>query len=105
MTALILIPIFIVIAAAMWEFASFKSYDGYASTKTQKNYMDLNPMDLKLNMYNKKILSWNSLAYDFISYAPSILCKYYINDVGMVPRWSKLHKKINEYYKIANNKL
>lgn len=81
------------------EIATFIVFGCFASKKDTELLMNLDPKNLELNKYSKSILRTEP----FISTLPfSIFAKYYINDKGIVPRWSKLHKKIKEYYIIAN---
>lgn len=83
---------------AIIEFVTFIVYDGFVSKQTTDVYMNLDESKLRLNTYNPSILMTNC----YISKVPfSIFSKYHINGQGSVPRWSKLHKRINEYYAIA----
>lgn len=66
--------------------------------------MNLNHIvDYEINPLDNEILSlYNYSPGMYISHKGfSIVSKYYINREGIVPKWSKLHKKIEEYYRIA----
>lgn len=68
---------------------------------------DYNIDDYSLNQFNSTIIN----AYDnqektpYISTTPfpSLLFKYYIENNGIVPRWSRLHKKIDQKFKQLKN--
>lgn len=78
---------------------------GYFIPKNvELKYMNMVESDFRLNSVDPTILSMTKNG-NFISKLPfRIFAKYYIWNLGIVPRWSKLHKKIDEYYKIANGK-
>lgn len=76
----------------------FITYGGFVSKQITDVYMNLDESELRLNTFNPSILATNC----YIAKTPfNIFSKYYINGQGTVPRWSKLHKRINEYYAIA----
>ena len=67
-----------------------------------------------LNQIPRDRIVFNSVSYEmlllkglpYISKGTTLLCKYNIDGLGMVFRWSKLSRKIDEMYKIAwENKL
>lgn len=81
------------------ETSTFVVYGCFVSKKDTELLMNLDPKNIELNAYDKSMLCTRP----FITTLPfSVIAKYYINDKGIVPRWSKLHKKIKEYYIIAN---
>lgn len=83
---------------AIMQLATFITYGGFVSKQITDEYMNLDESELRLNTLNPSILSTNCC----IATVPfSIFSKYYINGQGTVPRWSKLHKRINEYFAIA----
>jgi hypothetical protein len=57
----------------------------------------------KYTLNSKSIIndySYNNYDPNFISDSiPSLLSKYYIDGVGLVPRWSKMHKLISQRFK------
>lgn len=80
------------------EISSFSVYGKFVSKEVEDIYMKLDESKLRLNSLNPQILSTTY----FIAPIPfGILCKYYINGIGSVPRWSRLHKRITQYYVIA----
>lgn len=83
---------------AIMQLATFITYGGFVSKQITDVYMNLDESELRLNTFNPSILATNC----YIDKTPfSIFSKYYIDGQGTVPRWSKLHKRINEYYAIA----
>ena len=83
---------------AIMEFATFMVYGGFVSKQITDVYMNLDENKLRLNQFNPSILSTNC----YISNVPfSLFSKYYISGLGIIPRWSKLHKRVNEYFAIA----
>lgn len=80
------------------EFVTLGVYGSFVSSVIQSKYMDLKEDEYYLNSLAPKILMLKSHR-GFISTLPfSIFSKYYISGVGVVPRWSKLHKQIEKYY-------
>lgn len=83
---------------AIMELVTFVIYGGFVSKHIADVYMILDESKLRLNQFNPSILATNR----YISNVPfSLFSKYYINGLGTVPRWSKLHKRVNEYFAIA----
>ena len=83
---------------AIAEFATFMTYGGFVSKQIADVYMNLDESKLRLNQFNPSILSTNC----YITNVPfSIFSKYHISGLGTIPRWSKLHKRVNEYFAIA----
>lgn len=80
------------------ESVCFFVYGGYVSKEISSIYMNLEEKDLRLNSFDPTILSCK---YFVSKTHTSLTSCYYINGFGMIPRWSKLHKKIKEYYAIA----
>lgn len=83
---------------AINEFATFMIYGGFVSKQITDVYMNLDESKLSLNEFNPSILSTNCYIAN-VSF--SIFSKYYISELGTIPRWSKLHKRVNEYFAIA----
>jgi len=83
---------------AIMELSTFIIYGGFISKQIEEVYMDLDESALRLNPYDHGILCTNP----YIASVPfSVFAKYHISGIGRVPRWSKLHKRINEYFAIA----
>lgn len=80
----------------IFELIGFSVYGFPVSKETAKLFMDI--PQRKLNPYNMSILTGSPYIAK-VSF--SLFTKYYIDGVGTVWRWSKLHKRIEEYYKIA----
>lgn len=94
---MIIIYCLLVIVAIM-EFATFITYGWFVSKQITDVYMNLDESKLRLNQFNPSILSTNC----YITNVPfSIFSKYHISGLGTIPRWSKLHKRVNEYFAIA----
>jgi hypothetical protein len=53
--------------------------------------------DCKLNMYNPTILTSGRLPY-VSNVVFSLFGKYYMNEVGVIPRWTKMHKLIRQAF-------
>lgn len=87
----------------IFEFATFIVYGGFVSKQITDEFMNLDQSKLSINQYNSTILmDWSKYPVRGISTLPfSIFSKYYISDVGTIPRWSKLHKQIKLYYEVA----
>ncbi len=80
-------------------------YGKFVSKETEYLYSNLDINRLKLNSHNHSILR-NSNTTSYITNVPfSIFSRYYISECGTIPRWSKLHTKVKEYFVIANNNL
>ena len=89
---------FLLWLVAIMEFATFIVYGWFVSKQITDVYMNLDESKLRLNQFNPSILETNC----YITNVPfSIFSKYHIEGLGTVPRWSKLHKRINEYFAIA----
>jgi hypothetical protein len=77
---------------------SILSASGFVSKQITDVYINLDESKLSLNQFNSSILNTNC----YIKKVPfSIFSKYYISTLGTIPRWSKLHKRVNEYFIIA----
>lgn len=98
---IITIIITIISLSLIFEINIILTYSGFISKKDEKFYSNLT--EYKLNIYNDKLLCVYILnkKITFIAPIKSVFFKYYINGVGVVPKYSKLHKKIKEYYKKA----
>lgn len=80
------------------EFINFIVYGGFVSKQVTDVYMNLDESELRLNQFDPSILSTNC---HISNVGFSVFSKYYIYKLGTIPRWSKLHKRVNEYFAIA----
>ena len=87
----------IAVFLAFTEIPTFLTYGGFISGHIAESLMHLNEGELRLNMYNPSILATTP----YISTHGSVFSKYHVENLGVVFRWSKLHKRIEEYYAIA----
>lgn len=84
---------------AISELSIFIAYGGFISKEMAKTFMDLNIYLMSINPYNSSMLSLGVNHSIYVTKIPvSIMCKYHIAGVGIVPRFSKLHYKIEKYY-------
>lgn len=82
---------------AVSEFATVISMGRFIPKKIRNAFMHLDTTKMRLNRYDPSILNLNKNMW--VTNTPlSILSKYYINNFGTVPRWSKLHREIERYY-------
>ena len=88
----------------IFEIAAIIVYGIVTSKEITAKYMNLDQTKLYLNSYDRTLLltfEFNYLCIRKLTFLSRLIAEYYISDVGMVLRWSKLHKRIKEYYKIA----
>jgi len=71
----------------------------YVSPKKAMRYLNMKPNEYCRNMIDGSMLHLNGCT-NFITptLLPAFTYKYYINDVGVVWRFGKLHRQIKEYY-------
>ncbi len=88
------------------ESATFIVMGPYRYTKEDQWFMEgLLASGTSLNQFNHKILSIGQHHEFFAAPVPwSFFAKYYIHNVGLIPRWSKSHRLIKQYYKQAKAK-
>jgi hypothetical protein len=84
------------------ELIPFFVYGWFISKKTKLLYSGVEKSDYRLNRYDDTILMFKNKQH--ISRHSSIFWKYHIYNLGVVPRWSSLHKEIQRYYNIASEK-
>lgn len=89
---------FLLSIVAFAELSAFFVYGGFVSKETTDVYMNLDESKLRLNQFNSSILA-TPCYITHISF--SILSKYHISGLGRIPRWSKLHKRVKQYFEIA----
>lgn len=98
---MIIIPCWLLMIFIATEVATFSVYGRFISKEVTDTYMNLDESKLILNKYNPSILETNMSG--FITNIPfSIFSKYYISGLGTIPKWSKLHKRVEEYFAIAS---
>lgn len=108
MTVVLILIIFVGVS----EFATFSTYGKFLKDKEVFDYLyefepfEKNPFDNKIlgpafdkeNMFSesnmKRFRSGNFISHTRLS----LLSKYYISGLGIVPRWSDAHKTINKLY-------
>lgn len=101
---MIAILILLVILFVSAEAANLICYGKYLSEKECEEYLNLDLSAIRLNTYDSSILYLSPTLSNFtFPIIFQFFGKYYIYGVGIVPRWSKLHKRIKEYYQIAKN--
>lgn len=99
----------LVAIVAIMEFTIFIVYGGFVSKQITDVYMNLDESKLRLNQFDPSILQRMIIddqqfvsTGSYITNVPfGIFSKYYINGLGTIPRWSKLHKRVNEYFAIV----
>ena len=78
------------------EIATILTYGVFISKEVEEAFMNINKSDIHLNYHDPSILMVRNT---FITNLPfSLFSKYYIENIGTIPRWSKLHKKIKQYH-------
>lgn len=95
------ITIIIILLLGYNEFVMWKTYGKYVA---DPNLVDLTGYEL--NGFDKNIMGGYNLriATNFISKTNSLMCSYFINNIGLVLRGSKLHYKIKAKFKELNSK-
>lgn len=103
MTFVYIILILLLLLFIIIEISCYLVYGPFISKEFQKYFLNLEKSDYSLNSFDSSILIIrNTKSIYRLSFR--LLCKYYITGVGQVPRWTKLHTKIEEYYLIAIEK-
>ena len=73
------------------------TYGLFISKEDEKNFLDMDYSESYLNPYDKTIIDVGS---HFITNLPiGFFAKYYISDIGIIPRWSPLHNKVKTLLK------
>ena len=107
--------IFLILIVGCFEFATFSTYGKFLKNEEVFDYLyefepfEKNPFDNGIlgPAFNKEDMFGESnmkrfKSNKFISHTKfSLLSKYYISGLGIVPRWSEAHKTINKLYKNA----
>lgn len=86
---------------AILQFANYMTYGRILTEKDMEHLLLLDEDTFTLNQFDSEIMYMFERGYTAplpLSFL-NPLCKYYINDVGQVPRWSKLHKKIERCFR------
>ena len=82
------------------ELSTTLVYGWFVSKEVTDVYMNLDEDQLTLNQFNPSILMIGHRTY--ITNVPfSFFNVFHIEGQGRIPRWSKLHNKVNEYFAIA----
>lgn len=98
MTFIIIILLSLIIIP---EIIAFIAYGGFISNELAELYMDLDESKIQISFFNSTIFrpfGYNSDSPYVIKTTICFSSKYYINGIGRIPRWSKLHKKMKQYY-------
>lgn len=95
-----MIIIYVLLALiTIMEFSTLYVYGWFVSKEITEVYMNLDESKLRLNQLNPSIISVQPAYITNISF--SLFTKYYIEGLGTIPRFSKLEKRIKQYYAIA----
>lgn len=89
--------------ALAFELANFVVRGWFISKATSMAYMNICEKKLYINSFDRSILMIRGSGY-ITSFGFSLYSKYYIEGGGLVLRFSKLEKRIDEYYAIALKK-
>lgn len=83
------------------ELSKLICYGGYITDlEIYNSLVKHKDKNIRLNQFNPNIIDLGTLP--FISTLPMpTFSKYYINNMGMIPRWSKSHKLIEQCFKEA----
>lgn len=84
---------------AIMEFASLCVYGWFVSKEVTEVYMNLDESKLRLNQFNPSIIVGQPAYITNIPF--SLFAKYHIEGLGTIPRFSKLEKRVKQYYAIA----
>ena len=84
------------------EVATLVVYGNPISKTVEDKYLKLINLDnYRLNYLDHKILS-DKTSFKFITNVTfSLISRYHIDTVGIIPRWSPLHNQIKETFKQA----
>lgn len=106
MTFIILITLgLLMFAFLITEAAHLETYGWFISKKDTEKFMNLKDDELELYRSDMLYMSkFNNYDIYICNSERTLLSKYYIQNFGAIPRWSKLHKKVDEYYRIARNR-
>lgn len=81
---------FFIVVTIIWEFITGMTF--YWGPVNLDGY--------KLNKFDYNIMNkWNDFNSPYIAVRNSLLSKYYIEQIGKVPRWSKLHNQIRKKFR------
>lgn len=83
------------------ELSTYIVYGGYLNKEEGSKYLYLDRDKMYLNMFSSSIIMIEGSSKSINTLPFTFTAKYYISGEGIVPRWSKLHRRINEYYKIV----
>lgn len=79
------------------EIASIATYGWFLSSGKWSEYVMKQMDDGYINSYNVRIVGFNGHGY-LSTCSLSLLAKWYVYDVGLIFRWSKLHRLVEEKY-------
>jgi len=81
----------------IWDLISISVYGWYVKDKEIYQYLKDNSNNLRVNMYDNNIFHVGNGPY-IRTVPPTFTAKWHISGIGLVPRWSKTHKLINELH-------
>lgn len=97
-----MIIIFTLLILAIYIILQIDTYGNFISKKDSEYIIfSVDEHDLILNRFNTDILLINKSCGFIAPVFFNLLAKYYVEGEGLVFRWSKLHRQINKWYKIA----
>ena len=85
---------------AFMEVITLSVYGWFVSKQIEDVFMNLDESKLRLSGSILNIGNERDLPY-ITNLGFSLLSQYYINEIGTIPRWSPLHKKVKRYYAVA----
>lgn len=98
---IVLIPVLVTIVfiLVMTSLVSLSVYGRLISdSRLESLFNDVRVSDYRLNRYSDKIIWAKVTSHNFIAITGlNLMGKYYINDIGTIPRWSKWTKIIDEH--------
>jgi len=95
MTTIIALTIALTGVLLMSSLPSLMIYGKPISEKTLDIFFRMSLLKYKLNKFNTSMFYGFNLPY-ISSISFCIFAKWYVDDYGTIPRWSKWHKIINE---------
>lgn len=100
----------IILAAAIWEGVSYHVFGKYLKSRKLVSSILKLKHRLIINPYNTKIISVRDSLHYF-SIHNAIISKWYVGDLGQIPRWTKasrlltkLHKQLLQEYETENRR-
>jgi hypothetical protein len=86
-----------IVLMLIYEAIAISVYGWYIGGSPYDSIQKEKLKECELNIFNSKIMHIGDLP--FVSGNTSILCKWHIFGIGMIPRWSKVHKLLESTHK------